>query len=186
LGRFLAAAGELDDRRATVVVVLGDNGSPGQVVQPPFTCEHAKDTLFEGGVHVPLLISGLASGVPARGKTEGLAHAALDAFATLVELAEVALPEGIDGVSPVPVLRDPASSVRETLYTDGSTDPNDPSEGAVLRDETYKVHWFDVSDPDRYGCYDLSEDGNEERALVATRDPPEICATLFEALLATR
>jgi arylsulfatase A-like enzyme len=186
LGRFLDTATEFDGGRPTVVVVLGDNGSPGQVVQPPFTREHSKDSLYEGGVHVPLIISGPTSIIAGRGATDGLAHAAVDVFATLIELAGLSVPDGVDGVSLLPMLADPSSSVRETLYTDGSTSQNDPIEGAVLRDESYKVHWFDVSVPGHYGCYDLTEDVNETHDLIVNGAPPSICATLFDALLATR
>ena len=101
------------------------------VAQPPFGRGRAKRSLYEGGVRVPLWISGPISRVPARGPVDGLAHAAVDVFATLLDLAGEPLPPNIDGVSLTPTLRDRARSVRETLYTDGHTGrPDELLEGA--------------------------------------------------------
>jgi len=42
----------------TIFIFLGDNGTPNQVIQAPFSNGHSKDSLYEGGIHVPLIISG--------------------------------------------------------------------------------------------------------------------------------
>ena len=46
------------DRSTTEIILIGDNGTPGGVIQPPFTREHSKGTLYDGGTHVPLVING--------------------------------------------------------------------------------------------------------------------------------
>ena len=54
LGRLLAFV----DLANTNVILIGDNGTPGQVVQAPFARGHAKGSLYEGGIHVPMVVSG--------------------------------------------------------------------------------------------------------------------------------
>ena len=184
LGRFLAATDGLDGDRDTVVVALGDNGTPGQVVQAPYSRPHAKGTLYEGGVRVPLWISGPPSQVRARGAAAGLAHAGVDVFATLLELGGAEVPAGVDGVSLLPLLDDPAAEVRSTLYTDGEVGA-EPALAAVLRDATHKVQVFDVTG-DAYGCFDLGADPDEQTDLVASGAPPPVCAELLDALQAVR
>ncbi len=186
IGRFLDQASALDNGRDTIVIVIGDNGTPGPVIQRPYTRPHAKGTLYEGGVRVPVWIHGPADLLPVRGSLPGLAHASVDVFATLLDLAGQPIPEGVDGRSLLPMLQIPGTSIRDTLYTDGNSGPtNAPIEGAVLRTDTFKVHWYDVTVPNAYGCFDLLEDPNEQNDLTQT-DAPPICAELFAALQATR
>ena len=49
----------------TTILFLGDNGTPTAVTAPPFLPSHAKGTLYQGGIQVPLIVSG--AGVAAAG-----------------------------------------------------------------------------------------------------------------------
>jgi arylsulfatase A-like enzyme len=104
IGRLL----EHVDLATTTVIFVGDNGTPGPVARPPLTRNTAKETLYEGGVHVPLIIAGPLV------KTPGTSHAmvhTVDLFATIVDIAGVDLanlPRPVDGISLVPLLRDPS------------------------------------------------------------------------------
>jgi arylsulfatase A-like enzyme len=188
LGRFIDSLSTVDGSRDTVIIALGDNGTPGTVIQEPFTQHRAKGTLYEGGIRVPLWISGPSSRIPSRGVAEGMVHAATDVFATLLDLAGEPLPQGIDGVSLAPLFQDHTGRVRDTVYTDAAIGETDALiEGAVLRDNTHKVHWFDVTNPDGYGCFDLENAPQERRDLMTeASSPPAICAELFATLLSTR
>ncbi len=42
----------------TIVVFLGDNGTPQSQAVPPFITYHGKATVYEGGVNVPMVIKG--------------------------------------------------------------------------------------------------------------------------------
>lgn len=79
----------------TWVIFIGDNGTPPQAIQSPYTGNHGKDTLYEGGVRVPLLISGPEVVSPDR--EEALPVHAIDLYATILELA------GIDASAIQPV-----------------------------------------------------------------------------------
>ncbi|MCB9525849.1 MAG: sulfatase-like hydrolase/transferase [Myxococcales bacterium] len=186
LGRFLAGADGLAHGRPTVVVALGDNGTVASAQQPPFARPHAKGTLFEGGVRVPLWISGPPALVPARGVATGLAHAGVDVFATLLDLGGATAPADARGISLRPALADLAAEPRALLYTDGDhTVRMVTTEGAALRDGIHKVLWPDVSQPDAWQCFDLAADP-DERSDLRAGEPPTACAELMEALRSAR
>ena len=54
IGRLLQSV----DLARTDIILIGDNGTPGQVVQPPFGNGNNKGDLYQGGVHVPMVVSG--------------------------------------------------------------------------------------------------------------------------------
>ena len=106
IGRLLAAV----DLNKTNVIIIGDNGSPGQVVQAPFGAGHAKGDLYQGGVRVPLVVSGPAVGVAGGSTSPKLVHC-LDLFSTILQLggidpaAATAAVDVIDSTSIVPILQ---------------------------------------------------------------------------------
>ncbi|QDU65041.1 sulfatase-like hydrolase/transferase [Engelhardtia mirabilis] len=169
LGRVLASMGELLDR--TVVVIVADNGSPGPVVLPPFKQTKAKTTLYQGGIRVPLIISG-----PGVATNFSVCHAPVqttDLVATLLELAGVDLagtpevPADFDSISLVPYLQDPSQPpLREVLYAERFT-PNGlgpyVNVKQTARSERYKVI-RDTSAPKQF--YDLWVDPLEEVNLL--------------------
>lgn len=101
LGRLLDALPP-DELAATTIVFLGDNGTPGKVVQQPYGADQAKGTVYQGGVRVPLVIAGAAVSAPGRTCDEWV-HAT-DLFVTVARLFDAdpaaLLPRGttIDGV----------------------------------------------------------------------------------------
>ena len=105
MGRLLAAV----DRTNTHIIFLGDNGTVGQVIQPPYPAARGKDTLYEGGIHVPFIISSPV--VVAPGRTNSTLVNAVDVFSTILELAGInvvaTIPAGvtIDSQSLLPVLQ---------------------------------------------------------------------------------
>lgn len=138
LGRLLDGL-EPAVRARTVVVVLGDNGTPAEAVQPPLSPGQAKQSVYEGGVRVPLVVVG--PGIEP-GQSDALVSA-LDLFATFADLAGVSeLPAEVDAVSLVPVLHDPARAVRQTVLTERFL-PNGDGPKQVwdraVRDADYKL-----------------------------------------------
>jgi arylsulfatase A-like enzyme len=96
LGRLLRSL-PAATRSNTVVLFMGDNGTPGRVVQAPFTSATAKGTISEGGVHVPLIVAG--AGVTEKGKRSAALLNGVDVFPTIAELARTKASGPIDGVS---------------------------------------------------------------------------------------
>jgi arylsulfatase A-like enzyme len=121
LGRLLAGVAPPKLARTTVVF-LGDNGTPGEVVSRPFPSDHAKGTLHEGGINVPLIVTGPRVQVPG---SESLGLVSItDVFATVAELAKVDLDQTLPGLpldsrSLLPYLKDPATpSLRKTVFSE--------------------------------------------------------------------
>jgi arylsulfatase A-like enzyme len=104
---------ELDRQKlwdSTIVVFIGDHGW--------HLGEHggfyAKMSLMDESARAPLIV--VAPGLKAGTATNSLAEY-LDLFPTLVELAGLPVPVGLQGVSLAPVLRNPAAVAREQAYT---------------------------------------------------------------------
>lgn len=83
IGRLLEGipAEELDN---TVILFLADNGTPAQVAQSPYSSSTAKGSLYQGGVNVPMFVSG--KGVTRTGEDNSLICSS-DLFSTITNLA---------------------------------------------------------------------------------------------------
>ncbi|WP_135551347.1 sulfatase-like hydrolase/transferase [Paenibacillus cymbidii] len=108
IGRVLAALEQTGRADDTIVVLAGDNGlAVGQ---------HGlmgKQNHYEHSIRVPLVIAG--PGVPAGLAVDRYAYL-LDLFPTLCELAGVAIPASVEGASLRPLMEQPDTRLRETLY----------------------------------------------------------------------
>ncbi len=104
-------------RENTVVMFMGDNGTPARVVQAPFAAATAKGTVNEGGVHVPMIVAG--AGVTARGTRNSSLLNGVDVFATVATLAGAKLSGPVDSVSFAPALTTPnAKGARTFAYSE--------------------------------------------------------------------
>jgi arylsulfatase A-like enzyme len=166
----LLASVDLDN---THVILIGDNGTPGQTVQAPYSRGHAKGSLYQGGIHVPMVVSGPAVSVPLGSTSDVFVHAT-DLFATILELT------GLDPVktpakevlsqSIVPVLHGTDTASRRMIAELFSQD--DLSAGrAIISGEhpDYKLIIF--GDPNSsvdvpvFEFYNISDDENEQSPL---------------------
>jgi arylsulfatase A-like enzyme len=142
------------DRSNTVIIFIGDNGSEGEVIQPPFQSTRAKRTLYEGGIRVPMIVSGPVVVNPRRENTN-LVHT-VDVFTTILELAGVTLREALptnllsDSHSLLPILTNGPVTPREWLLSEQFSDytilPPLPGllsvQGRAIRDEVFKLIRF--------------------------------------------
>ncbi|HHO54473.1 MAG TPA: hypothetical protein ENK18_27275 [Deltaproteobacteria bacterium] len=162
-------------RARTLILVVGDNGTPDLAVTPPQNPNRAKGTVYEGGVRVPMLAVG--PGVPAGTSSEALVSV-VDLLPTLAQLAGVDLSAvlqdvPIDGVSFLPALYDPDHPGRSHIYTEdivpvgfGPYTTDDRS----LRDARYKLIRFTNGHEE---FYDLSTTPFEEgEDLITPEGPP--------------
>ena len=108
----------------TWIIVLGDNGSLGYTVMPPFSFNQAKATPYQTGVWVPMTVAG--PGVVDAGRDCSAMVNVVDLFVLVAELAGVDLASAIDwdtrpvdGVSIMPLLSDPVvEEVRDFNFAD--------------------------------------------------------------------
>lgn len=92
-------------RQNTVVIFIGDNGTPSRIAGALYGDRGAKGSIFEGGAHVPLIIQG--PGV-ASGRSEALVNST-DLFATITAMSGVH-PQMVDAVDLAPALAGGAGS----------------------------------------------------------------------------
>ena len=83
VGRVLANV----NLATTNVIFVGDNGTPQQVIQTPYNAAHSKETLYDGGTRVPMIIAGPAVVSPNRESTAPVNCA--DLYSTILELAGI-------------------------------------------------------------------------------------------------
>jgi iduronate 2-sulfatase len=110
IGKVLEALEKSGAADNTIIVFFSDHGY--------HIGEHSlwgKTSDFEFDAHVPLLISDLRP--EHRGKKTRALAELVDLFPTLVDLCELPQPGKLDGVSLVPVLRDPVQSVKTAAFT---------------------------------------------------------------------
>ncbi|MFK7757681.1 MAG: sulfatase-like hydrolase/transferase [Flavobacteriales bacterium] len=142
----------------TTIIFIGDNGSPGQVAQDPYTSNRAKGSLFQGGVHVPLIMSG--NQVLRQNETDSSLITSTDLFCTITELMGFELNEYENSYSMLDMLSQENAGQRDCSFTDIKNDQK--GYGWAARDDRYKyVVWDSV--PERF--YDLWEDPFEQSSL---------------------
>lgn len=142
-GRIIDAVRAIDP--AAVIIFLGDNGTVRDATERPFIPAHAKGSLYEGGINVPLIVSVPGGAV---GECDALVSTA-DLFATLTELAGMGA-RTEDSVSLVPYLYGMTStSLRQTVYAEKFRPNFDPTAETyhsrrraherAVRNERYKL-----------------------------------------------
>ncbi|MFT6815775.1 MAG: arylsulfatase B [Sphingobacteriales bacterium] len=82
IGRLLNNIPE-EERNNTIIIFIGDNGTPNQVAQSPYSGSMVKNTLYQGGINVPLFISGNSV---SRTGTDNNLIVSTDLFATIAEI----------------------------------------------------------------------------------------------------
>ena len=154
-------------RANTYVIFMGDNGTGGRSIRPPVVQGKAKGSVYQGGVNVPLFVTG--PGV-ANGSTDALVNST-DMFMTIMEMAGIDASETVpsqvthDSVSFLPYLFDPSlESTRNFAYVDvfRGNFANVPTADFAIRNDQYKL----VRHEGDFELYDLSADPWEHKNLL--------------------
>ncbi len=128
IGRLLDTIPE-DERDNTIIIFIGDNGTPNQVAQSPYSSSKVKETLYQGGINVPMFISGNSV---SRSGTDNNLITSTDLFATIAEIAGTSTTQINDSKS-FKSLFTQAATIRDYQYSelvDGSDDEWTISNGA--------------------------------------------------------
>jgi arylsulfatase A-like enzyme len=154
----------------TNVIFIGDNGTPQQVIQTPYTAAHSKETIYEGGIRVPLVIAGPAVASPNRTSTTRV-HA-VDLYSTILEMADInvsATQPGanvIDSRSLMPILKNVATETRSVFSQEFSADLATSISGRAITDHAgYSLLSFDDG---REELYNTATDVNQTTNLLGT------------------
>lgn len=137
------------DTTNTTIIFVGDNGTPYWVAVPPAEPYRVKGTLYEGGVWVPLIISG--ADVLLTNKTNDALVGTVDLFSTIIEIAggRVAdtVPDGtqIDSASLVPLLTNPTQDdLCKYIFAERFNDTILAFDRKAIRNDLYKLIRFDL------------------------------------------
>jgi iduronate 2-sulfatase len=104
VGKLLDELDSLGLKENTIIILWGDHG--WHLGDHDLWCKH---TDFEQATHAPLIIS--APGI--KPSKTGSQSEFVDVFPTLCDLAGVNIPQNLDGVSLVPLMKNPESTVKE-------------------------------------------------------------------------
>jgi len=150
IGRLLEGM-DADQRANTMVIFIGDNGTPGQVAQSPYSRMKAKGSLYQGGINNPMIVSG--AGVSRSGEDDTFINST-DLFATIASVAGAGNADANDSKN--------FSSLFDEVHSD-------------FRNFTYAEYKDDNDDEwcIRSGEYKLIISNNEEEFYNITDDPYE-------------
>ncbi|MFN2378514.1 MAG: sulfatase-like hydrolase/transferase [Candidatus Binatia bacterium] len=110
------------ERTNTMVVIVGDNGSLGNFVKPPFATQRAKGTAYQTGVWVPLIVSGPLVKGPNRSVSQMVNIT--DLYSLFGEIAGIedvkaVVPRPVDAQPMLPYVVNPdQASIRTWNYTE--------------------------------------------------------------------
>jgi arylsulfatase B len=166
LGRLLDAV-DLDD---TVVIFVGDNGTPPPVKDTGTGLRDAKGSVYEGGIRVPLIVAG--AGVTRRGREESLV-VTTDLYASILDLAGVPVSHVNDSYSFKPVLSDEAATNGRThSFSEVSNGTN--NRRWAIKDQRFKL----VYNNQTWELYDLAADPLETTNLYTSEAHAAALSTL--------
>ncbi len=177
LGRVLDELDRLGLASSTLIVLWGDHG--WHLGDHGYWTKH---TNYEQANRIPLII--VAPGVARPGGVARQLAETVDIYPTLAELAGLPAPSGpqpIDGLSLVPVLRDPSRTVRDHAY---HAYPRGERMGRAIRTARHRlIEWKVPGAPAAtadYELYDYQADPGETRNLAA--EQPAVLAELKQIL----
>ncbi len=162
LGRLLESIPD-EKRDNTIVLFLGDNGTPNEAAQSPYASNTVKGTLYQGGINVPMFISG--KGVERIGTDNNLISC-IDLFATIAEITGVGPSEINDSKSFKSVLSQ-STTTRNYQYSEMDNGTNN---SWTIRDNRYKLI---INATGNEEMYDLEVDPYEQNNLVNGSFTPE-------------
>lgn len=167
IGRLLTEV----DLEKTTVIFIGDNGTFPSVKDSGSGVRGSKTSVYQGGVHVPLIIAG--AGVTRRGREDALVTST-DLHATILSLAGIPVSQVENSYNLEPLLSDEAaSSGRTHSFTELSNGTN--NRRYALRDKRFKL----VSNPGAAKeLYDLVADPLETTNLFTNPAYAAVLASL--------
>jgi arylsulfatase A-like enzyme len=167
MGRLFDSLQVMNKLDSTDIIFIGDNGNTPRTAQIADTSK-AKGTIYQYGVHVPMIIAGPSVINPNRA-SDALVNT-VDIFATIVEnfgytnwKTQIPNNKPVDSKSLQPILKNTTDSIRSWSFCELFKLTTDSSDGKAIRNRNYKLIRLD------YGAqefYNLSTDPNETTNLL--------------------
>jgi len=160
IGRLLTSLGSAELEN-TLVIFIGDNGTPNGVLDG-FDRGKAKGSLYQGGVAVPLIVSG--AGVERANERDDSLIQATDLFATVAEVAGAGIDQIHDSRSFAHTFSESSNDTRGLVFTEyESTSVT----GWAVRNGEYKLIEFNDG---RQELYQLNDNFFEQSNLLQSSD----------------
>ena len=149
IGRLLENIPQ-DELDNTIIIFMGDNGTSGEVIQSPYVSNRSKGSIYQGGIAVPLIVSG--KGVSRIGVRDTNLINSADLFTTIAQIAGINVNEYENSKSFYPLLTQATSNNRTFNYSEVLSDSATKS-GYTIRDNTYKLFVLDNGTERFYNLY---------------------------------
>lgn len=160
MGRLLSSLSE-NERKNTVVIFIGDNGSPGQVARNLYQNRGAKGSIFDGGTRVPLIVQGQNI---QQGQSNILVNST-DLYATIASItgAKSKAPDSIDFSPSFSGHDAPREYVYIEQFSAGKSKKKGPIFGWAIRDKRYSLVAQESKEP---MLFDLIDDPFQQNDLL--------------------
>lgn len=163
IGRLLNSMSQ-EEKDNTVIIFIGDNGTPNQVVQE-YSPMRSKGTVYQGGVNVPMIVSGF--NVSRINDTEDALINTTDMFATISEIVGAGGSSINDSQSFMSLLTDANATKRDYVYTEIGKDTG--GSDYTIRNATHKYILFDNGTE---ALYNLQDNPLENPNLLSANQLP--------------
>ena len=131
IGRLLNSMAS-EEKENTVIIFIGDNGTPNQVTEA-YNSKRVKGSLYQGGINVPMIVSG--RNVMRINETENALINTTDLFATIANVAGVNVDKINDSNSFYKLLSNSTTQTREYAYAEDEFN-------VTIRNNTHKYMLF--------------------------------------------
>lgn len=168
LGRLLDSLSEAE-RENTLIIFVGDNGTSRRVIDTSvYAGSQSKDTLYQGGIAVPLIVAG--QGVERVGVMDTALIQTTDLFSTVATVAGVKTEAlvNVDGVDFCKSFSSEDFSARSYLFSEYL---DDVGHAWALRNDTHKL--IQQTDGSQL-LFDLQNDPREKADLAGQEASSEI------------
>lgn len=137
IGRLLDSMTQVE-RDNTVVIFVGDNGTPSEVVQE-YSSNRAKGSIYQGGINVPMVISG--KNVSRANQADYSLINTTDLYATIADISGASISNSRDSHSFLQTLMSSNFEGREFIYSEKY---NVQTQGIdyTIRNSTHKYIYF--------------------------------------------
>lgn len=163
IGRLLASMSQ-EEKDNTLIIFIGDNGTPNQVKQE-YRDRRVKGTVYQGGVNVPMVVSGAT--VSRMNETDDALIGTTDLFATVAAVAGTSASEINDSMSFKDLFDESTSNSREYIYTEVGDDSG--GSDITIRNATHKYILFADGEE---ALFNLSIDALENTNLLNASQLP--------------
>ncbi|MFA9215000.1 MAG: sulfatase-like hydrolase/transferase [Candidatus Methylacidiphilales bacterium] len=166
IGRLFDSLKAMNRFDSTDFIFIGDNGNTPRTAQIADTSK-AKGTVYEYGVHTPLIIAG-PSVVNKKRYCNALINTT-DIFATVLELqgysnwqSQIPTNKPVDSKSILPIIKNTATEIRPWQFCEIFKLIHDSDEAKAIRNMYYKLIHFDYGKTE---FYNLKKDPLETKSL---------------------